>query len=123
MGQTKFSREEVEQVLSKIKFMDRAFRLLNKGDGYLLQMRYLETDVERPGSKPVEQSTRKWYISPYMSESEIVETAWACVQRSQLHVASEHFTYYGKRIYSQHFNVSARMEICDVEDYDVRKPL
>jgi hypothetical protein len=123
MGQEKLTREEIEHVISKVQFMDRTFRLLDKGDGYLLQMEYMEADVEKPGSEPVKQSTRKWYISPYMTESEIVETAWACVCRSQLHVASEHFTYSGRRVYSQHFDVHMRMELCDDECFDVRKPL
>ena len=70
MGQTKLTREEIEHVISKVQFMDRTFRLLDKGDGYLLQMEYMEADVEKPGSEPVKQSTRKWYISPYMTESE-----------------------------------------------------
>ena len=123
MTQPKLTRCEIEDILSKIKFMDRTFRLLQKGDGYLLQMEYLEADVEKPGSEPVKQSTRKWYISTHMTDSEVVETAWACVQRSQHHIASEHFTYCGKRVYSQHFDVHARLDMCNAERYDVRKPL
>lgn len=123
MNQPKRTRAQIEHIISQVKFMDRKFRLLDKGDGYLLQMEYLEADVEKPGSEPVKQSTRKWYISPYMTESEIVETAWACVCRSQHHIASEHFTYYGRRVYSQHFDVHGRLELCNGERYDVRKPL
>ena len=123
MGQTKLTREEIQRIVDRVDFMDRNYRLMEKGDGYLLQMEYMEADVEKPGSEPVKQSTRKWYISPYMTESEIVETCWACVCRSQLHVASEHFTYYGRRVYSQHFHVMERVRLCDANEYDVRKPL
>ena len=103
--------------------MDRTFRLLDKGDGWLLQMQYMEEDVDKPGSEPVLQSTRKWYISPFMTESEVVETAWACVCRSMLHVASEHFTYMGRRVYSQHFDVHTRLEMCANYHFDGREPL
>lgn len=115
---------EVELILAAIQFMDRKFRVIDKGnDIWLLQMQYMEPDVTKPGSEPELQGTRKWYISPYMTESEVVETAWACVQRSMLHVASEHFTYYGKRVYSQHFDVHARLDMCAEHRFDGREPL
>ena len=84
-------------------------------------MEYWEPDVEKPGSEPVLQKTRKWYISPYSTYSEIVETCWAMVIRSQMHVASEHFQYRGRRVYSQHFNIEARIQACDKKDYDCRE--
>ena len=121
MTQPKLTRQQIEGILSDLKFMDRTFRLLDKGDGYLLQMQYYEPDVTKPGSEPVLQGTRKWYISPYMTISEIVETAWACVCRSQLHVASEHFMYKGRRAYSQHFDIEGRLQLCNQEWYDTRK--
>lgn len=123
MSQRKLTREQIESVLEQIKFMDRTFRVIEKGDGFLLQMQYYEADVEKPGSEPVLQSTRKWYLSPYMTDSEIVETAWACVLRSQQHVASEHFTYKGRRVYSQHFDINYRVEGCDQGAFDVRQPI
>ena len=122
MEQPRKTREEIQAIIDRIHFMDRTFRLLDKGDGYLLQMRYMEPDVDKPGSEPTLQSTRKYYVSPYMTDSEIVETCWLCVQRSQLHVASEHFTYAGRRIYSQHFHLDARVEACDEDWMDSRIP-
>lgn len=124
MSQHRMNKLEVELILAGIKFMDRTFRLIDKGnDVWLLQMQYMEPDVEKPGSEPVVQGTRKWYISPFMTESEVVETAWACVTRSMMHVASEHFTYMGKRVYSQHFDVRARLEMCVNDCFDGREPL
>jgi len=121
MPQTKLTREQIENIIGQVSFKDRSFRLLDKGDGFLLQMTYLEADIEKPNSEPVLQSTRKYYISPYSTVSEVVETAWLCVQRSQLHVASEYFTYKGRRIYSQHFHVDARVEACDANWFDKRE--
>ena len=121
MSEPKKSKEFFESILSKIKFIDRTFLLMEKGDGFLLQMEYLEPDVDKPGSEPVRQSTRKYYVSPYMTESEFVETCWLMVQRSMLHVASEHFTYKGRRIYSQHFDVQYRIDGCDLKAFDVRR--
>lgn len=123
MAQERLTVDKIQAIVNQLSFMDRSFRIMEKGDGFLLQMQYMEPDVEKPGSEPVLQSTRKWYISPFMTESEIVETAWACVQRSMMHVASENFTYKGRRIYSQHFNVDARLETCDANWFDARQPI
>lgn len=121
--QPRLTRQQVRAIVDRIKFKDRTFLLLDKGDGFLLQMEYFEPDVEKPGSPPVSQKTRKYYLSPHSTESEIVETAWLCVQRSQWHVASEYFTYDGRRVYSQHFSVRARIKMCDDQAFDVREPL
>lgn len=123
MSQPKLTRDGIEKILSRIQFQDRKFLLLEKGDGFLIQMSYMEPDVDVPGSPPVEQKTRKWYVSPFMSESEIVETCWAAVCRSQLHIASEYFQYKGRRVYSQHFDVNVRITMCDVGEFDGRIPI
>jgi hypothetical protein len=123
MSQSKLTRADIEKILKDVSFKDREFLLLDKGDGFLIQMSYMEADVEKPGSEPVEQKTRKWYVSPYMTESEIVETCWAAVQRSQLHIAGEHFKYRGKRVYSPHFDIYARMYLCDHNCFDAREPI
>ena len=125
MSQPKLTREHIQEAINQVEFQDRKFILLEKmeGDLFLIQMSYMEPDVEKPGSEPVEQKTRKWHVSPYSTESEVIETCWAMVCRSQLHVASEHFKYKGRRVYSQHFDVQARIEMCDAQRFDVREPI
>lgn len=103
--------------------MDRQFLLLDKGDGFLIQMSYMEPDVDHPEAGPVLQKTRKWYVSPFMTETEIVETCWAAAQRSMLHVAGENFKYRNKRVYSPHFDIYARMYLCDHNCFDAREPI
>lgn len=60
MNQPKLNREQIQEVLNRVSFMDRKFILLEKEDGFLVQMSYMEPDVEKPGSEPIEQKTRKW---------------------------------------------------------------
>ena len=110
--------EEVKAIVEGVQFMDRTFRVLPKGDGYLLQLQYMEADIHT--GKEELQSSRKWYISPYATESEIVETAFACVQRSMLHVIGEHFLYKGRRVYSPHFLIEERLNLCDQNNFDSR---
>jgi uncharacterized protein (DUF433 family) len=112
------TRAEIQEIVDKISFMDRTFRLLPKGDGYLLQLSYYEADVET--GEMALQRARKWYISPWMTETEIVETAFAACRRSMDHILKEHFTYKGRRVYSPHFGINGRIELCDMAWFDRR---
>lgn len=123
MTQPHLTIEHIREALKDVSFKDRKFLVMEKGDGYLLQMSYMEEDVVNPGTGAVEQKTRKWYVSPYMTESELVETCWAMVVRSQMHVTAEHFMYKGRRVYSPHFDVNARIQLCDEERFDCREPI
>jgi len=108
MEQKAKTREEIETILDRITWPGgRSHRLLDKGDGFLLQLTYDETCVV--SGRVEKQHTRKWYISPFSTETEIVETAWAAVQRSVLHQAAEWFRYCGARVYSPHLSIDARM--------------
>lgn len=112
------SFEEVRAIVANVSFMDRTFRVLEKGDGYLLQIQYMEVDIVT--GKLEKQSARKWYVSPFSTETEIVETAFKAARVSMDHVLKEHFKYEGVRVYSPHFNVRARMALAEAKDHDGR---
>jgi len=120
-GQPRKTLDEIRAVLDGVSFMDRTFRLLPKGDGFLLQIEYMEADIDNPADpKPVLQRARKWYVSPFSTETEIVETAFKAVKTSMMHVVKEHFAYKGRRVYSPHFQVDARIRMCDEGSFDGR---
>jgi len=121
MPQSRKTFEEIQNIIDKIEFMDWKLRLLSKGDGYLLQWVFNELDVEHPEKGPQPQHCRKWYLSPFSTETEIVETAWKACWIAMMHEVSERFSYNSKRIYSPHFAVSARIDMCNREVYDVRE--
>jgi len=101
--------------------MDRKFRLLPKGDGFLLQLEYEEADVDNPTDPtPTTQRARKWYVSPFSTETEIVETAFKSCRVSLDHVLKEHFLYKKRRVYSPHFSIDARIRLCDDKAFDGR---
>jgi len=123
-SQPRKTRAEIEAILNQIEFMDRHFRLLRKGTGFLLQIVYYEADVDDPTStKPVIQKARKWYVSPFSTETEIVETAFKACRVSMDHVLKEHFLYRGHRVYSPHFDINARIKMCKAKSFDSRIPL
>lgn len=122
------TRAEIQTIIDNITFFDRKIKLIPKGvdpkgnEFFLLQVQYFEEDIDNPGKVEL-QKARKWYISPYSTESEIVETVFAACRRSWEHVLKEHFLYKGRRIFSPHFDVNRRVEMCDDEAYDGRVPL
>jgi len=97
--------DEIRKIVSDIDFLDRTFVLQQKGDGYLLQIRYFEACVDT--GKLMEQHGRKWYISPHATTSEIVQTALKACITSMEHVVREHFTYKGERVFGPHHDVEA----------------
>jgi hypothetical protein len=117
--------DQIWDILNQIQFMDRNFRLLSKGSGFLLQVEYWEVDVDSPATMknpaiPVLQRGRKWYVSPFSTETEIVETAFKAIKISMMHVVKEHFTYKGRRVYSPHFDINGRIQLCDDKVFDGR---
>lgn len=63
--------------------MDRTFRVEPMGKGYFLQIAYMEADID---TGVVElQKARKWYVSGYSTETEIVETAFKACRVSMEH--------------------------------------
>lgn len=119
-GQPKLTLEEVQAVVRNVAFMDRTFRVGLKGNGYFLQVQYMEEDII---TKKLElQRARKWYVSSYSTTTEIVETAFKACRTSMEHVLKEHFTYKHRRVYSPHFSIEARIAMCDQGLFDSRIP-
>lgn len=121
MGQPKKTYDEVLEIVGRIEFMDRKVVVSQVGEGYHLQVQYMEVDVDT--GKMELQKARKWYISPYSTETEIVETAFKACRTSMDHVLKEHFLYRGRRVYSPHFDINARIAMCDAKQFDGRVPL
>jgi hypothetical protein len=123
-GQPRKTLQEIKTIVGRISFMDRQFRITERNRGFMLQIEYYETDVDDPSNlEPVLQRARKWYISAYSTETEIVETAFKACRVSMDHVLKEHFLYQGRRVYSPHFTIQARMKMCDEKAFDGRIPL
>ena len=54
---------------------------------------------------------RKWYVSPYCTESEIVQTALAAVLAFAEHEIRETFQYKQATVYGPHFPVSELVKL------------
>jgi hypothetical protein len=128
MPQKPFTFDEVAEIIGRVKFLDRTFRVIKKevveGEPvFLVQLTYWEADVEDLEGKALIQASRKWYVSPFSTATEVVETCYAACLRSMKHVVREHFIYRGRRVMSPHFDIEDRVRMCDEKRYDVRESL
>ena len=121
MSQPKKTFEEVHRIVSEVRCPPYTFKLIEKGpEIWLLQLTYVENDT---GTGELSlQKTRKWYISPYSTTTEIVETCYAACLRSAKHRIREHFTYVDRQVMSPHFHIIARVAYCDDGQFDRRIP-
>ena len=118
MSQPAKSLTEISDILNNIKYRDWQIVLGIKGD-----MMYLQVQFDGKCSvtgREERQYCRKWLVSPFMQENELVRTAFKAVEAAELHELEEHFRYKGRSIYSPHFKVDALIELCDREAYEVR---
>lgn len=59
----------------------------------------------------------KMYLSPYMTDSEIVQGAFGLFKNYEEHECREFFAFKGKRVYGPHISVEALMEVADRTTY------
>jgi len=64
---------------------------------------------------------RKWFLSPHMVRSEVVQTAFMAILAAVEHETREMFQYKGAAIYGPHFDVDKLAELVGTEGaLDVR---
>jgi hypothetical protein len=126
LSQEPKTKEQIQFIIDQIEFIDRKFGLISKGkdeqgnEFFLFQVQYYEEDIHT--GKLELQKARKWYLSPYATETEIVETAFVACKRSMEHSLKEHFLYKGCRVYSPHFHIQGRIDMNISNKFDGRKP-
>lgn len=75
----------------------------------------LRFDGERPYLQ-VQPAGRKWWLSPHMTASEVVRTAFMACLAYEEHELREFFTWRGARVFGPHLDVEALVEVADCED-------
>jgi hypothetical protein len=100
---------QIQRIISDITFRDWEFLITEKGDGFLIQISYRTVDVDT--GEMALQKGRKWYVSSWAIESEIVQTCLKAVITVMEHEAREHFLYKGVRAFGPHFDINALVEL------------
>jgi hypothetical protein len=98
--------EHAKQLLISVNYPDYTFIAETDGRGEMyLRASYLEPDILTPNGPAVTQLTRRWFIHPNMTKSELIQTAFKCIMTSMEHRVREHFLYNGRRVFGPHFNI------------------
>lgn len=104
-------------LIMDIEFMNYSFVVDVTGGGeVVLQGVYKEPDTYT--RKEALQYTRRWVLSPYMTDSELVATAFKCCITSMEHRTREAFKYKKARIFGPHFHVDDLVRLCVDEQRD-----
>jgi hypothetical protein len=82
-----------------------------QGGGHYLQVVF--EAVEAGMTTVGVQGCRKWFLSPHMTDGEVVQTALIAVLAAEEHEAREFFLYKGRPIFGPHFNLNRLVELCD----------
>lgn len=107
--------DDMIEAVSECSFPDYVFKVWEDSRGAI----YLQAEYEDPDTITginTLQRTRRWFLSPEMTKSEIVSTVFKCVNTSLEHRCREWFLYRGKAVFGPHFDVDDLYAIADRVD-------
>jgi hypothetical protein len=98
-------------VLGDLQFRDWTFTLGPLGEGWYLQAMFVAPGPTGTMDGASLQRGRKWYVSPYATVGEVVQTALKAVLTALEHEAREQFLFKGRAIFGPHLDVYALHEM------------
>lgn len=110
----------MRDLLDRIEYLDRKFLAIETEAGFFVQIRYMETCVIT--GELEEQAGRKWYVSRYAVDSEVIQTALKAALASAEHVVREHFKVDGVLPYGPHMDVERLVALCKAVDPTDSRP-
>lgn len=99
---------KVYAVLDQVRYLDWKFFV--GADGHRL---YMQVSFDANGEH---WNGRKWLLSPHMTRSEIVQTAFKAVMTAVEHEVRESFLYKERAIFGPHYDIEALLSVCDSLD-------
>jgi hypothetical protein len=95
-------------VLDRIYFPGFRFALKHDGNFYL--------QIECSGKcnitgEPMEWQGRKWRLSIYMTDGEVVQTAFMATMAAMEHEIREQFTYRAVSVFDPHYDIEKLVEL------------
>jgi hypothetical protein len=61
--------------------------------------------------KPKGWKGRKWRLSPFMTDGEVVQTAFMAIMAANEHETREQFTYRGVSVFDPHYDIDKLVEL------------
>ena len=101
--------EDVKKIVRYIRYKNWKFIVGTENsfgtEDLFLQIKFTARDTVTGFLE--EQSCRKWRLSPFMTETEIVRTAWKAVIAAEEHEAGENFIYCNSTPFNPHTSIGA----------------
>jgi len=108
--------DDLKSLLAHVRYLDWEFPVSELGDGYCLQVQFIEHENEGKVHRG-----RKWYISRHATRSEVVQTALLAVLTAVEHEAREYFMFDGAPLFHPHHSIEGLQ--CCVYATDARPPI
>lgn len=109
----------MQALIDLIEYKDWEIRVLEREGTPYLQVTFQGEDLVT--GEVAEQRGRKWMLSPWMTKSEVVQTAFKAVLAAEEHEAREAFRYKGRTVFGPHFDVEALADLATYkENLDMR---
>ena len=114
--------DDIRAVVSDVSYKGWEFKIdadiLENGDFRpWLQVLFWGHDNENRVAGDLLIPGRKWFLSPYMTESEVVGTAFKAVLTAEEHEAREKFKWRGRSVFGPHIDVESLWEVADALSY------
>lgn len=113
------SMDDMQDILDEVSYPGWKFRVFNDGARPYLQIRCPEGVCNVTG-EPMSWGSRKWLLSPHMTRSEVVQTAFKAAMTAMEHELREQFTYRGEAVFGPHFDVDHLVEMAKAGHTDER---
>jgi hypothetical protein len=114
--------DRFKAILADIDFRGWTFNVGVDGSRCYLQIGFVATDYSDPERGKVNVwKGRKWLLSPHMTRSEVVQTAFLAVITAVEHEAREAFHYRNCAIFCPHFTVDALVDLTKAAPRDARE--
>jgi len=111
------TEQRLSAILSRVHYRDWHIALRLDGERFYLQVQFESPCIVN--GAPMRQHGRKWMLSPHMSTSEVVATAFKACLAAEEHECREAFRYRGQPVFGPHVDVewmAAQMEARSVTD-------
>ena len=108
-------KERFENDLRDVSYEDWDFNIRMDSDRPYLQVGFYDYDTTQSpltDRRKQYQTGRKWMLSPHMTKSEIIQTAFKAVLTAVEHEVREKFKYRDSAIFGPHFNVDDLVMTC-----------
>lgn len=89
-------------LMCNVSYKNWRFKVGNMGNGH-----YLQCVLDACNDKGENWTGRKWYVSPYMIDAEVIMTAFKAVMTAEEHETRELFKFKDAAIFGPHLSLEA----------------